>query len=60
MYFCSTYKNYIYLVIIFHSLPETWEFLRVVKITEISQGYTYKIVALRLLRLAAEDFLEGW
>lgn len=39
---------------IFHGLPETCEYLKVVRIMEIFQGYVYKLVALHLFRLEAD------
>lgn len=42
MYFCSMYENYISLFMILQGLPETCEYLKVVRIMEIVQSCIYK------------------
>ena len=41
---------------VFHGLPETCEYLKVARIMEIFQASTYKLFALLLFRLEAENY----
>lgn len=60
MYFCSMYENCIYLFRILQGLPETCEYLKVVRIMEIFQSCICKWVVLHLFKLEAVDCLGGW
>lgn len=60
MYFCSMYENYISLFMILQGLPETCEYLKVVRIMGIFQSCIYKWVILHWFKLEAVDCLGGW
>lgn len=54
------YENYISLFMILQGLPETCEYLKVVRIMEIFQSYIYKWVILHWFKLETVDCLGGW
>jgi hypothetical protein len=60
MYFNSPMKHYIHSFMVFYGAPKTCDYLKVTRVMEISQASIYKLFALLLFILEAENYPVGW